>query len=84
MNINATIKKLQTAILQTGLAVSISRTQFYSAEQQRFIPIITLSTKVLAQNKKGEWKERDYTILRTSSQTEILLCMVEIYKVVSR
>lgn len=46
MNINATMRKLQIAILQTGLAIAISRSQFYSSEQKRFIPIISLSTKV--------------------------------------
>jgi len=46
VNISATMKKLQKAILQQGLVITITRGQFYSAEQQRFVPVITLSTKV--------------------------------------
>ena len=85
MNYNATIKKLQMAILQTGLAISISRSQFYSAEQNRFIPIITLSTPVFHYfEKKGVWKNQDYEIIRTSSQLDVLMCMVDIYKAVKR
>lgn len=84
VNINRTMKKLQMAILQTGLAVTINRTQFYSAEQHRFIPIISLSTKVYHYyRQKGEWGEQTYEILRTSSQADVLICLTEIYKAVS-
>lgn len=83
MNINGTMKKLQTAILQTGLPITISRSQFYSVDQNRFVPVITLSTKISALNKKGEWKDRDFKIIRTTSQVDALLCMVDIYKAVS-
>lgn len=50
MNINATMKKLQMAILQTGLPVSISRSQFYSADQSyiSFVDIIISFCKVIA------------------------------------
>ena len=84
MNISSTMKKLQKAILQNGLAVAISRSQFYSVEQNRFIPIISLSTKVTHYYEKlGEWKEQNYEIIRTSSQIDALMCMVDIYKAVS-
>lgn len=84
MNINATIKKLQAAILQTGLVITIGRSQFYSPEQKRFIPIISLSTKVAHYNEKTkEWKNQTFEIIRTSSQVDALLCMVDIYKAVS-
>lgn len=84
MNINVTMRKLQTAILQTGLAITISRSQFYSSEQKRFIPIISLSTKVYHYYEKaGEWKDQTFEIIRTSSQVDALLCMVDIYKAVS-
>ena len=82
MNINGTIKKLQTAILQSGLIITISRSQFYSADQKRFVPIITLSTKVSSLNKKNEWKEKEFEIIRTSSQIDVMLCLVDIYKAV--
>lgn len=84
MNINGTMKKLQMAILQNGLVITISRSQFYSQEQKRFIPMISLSTKVFHYYEKfGEWKDQTFEIIRTSSQVDALMCMVEIYKAVS-
>ena len=83
MNINNTMKKLQKAILQTGLAIAISRSQFYSNDQKRFIPIISLSTKITSCNKYGEWKDKTFEIIRTSSQVDALMWMVDIYKAVS-
>lgn len=84
MNINRTMKKLQMAILQTGLAITISRSQFYSTEQNRFIPMISLSTRVFHYyEKSGEWRDQTLEIIRTSSQADALMCMVDIYKAVS-
>lgn len=84
MNINGKMKKLQQAILQTGLAITIGHSQFYSTEQNRFIPIITLSTKVTHYYERLEiWKDQTYEIIRTSSQVDALMCMVDIYKAVS-
>ena len=84
MNINGTMKKLQLAILQTGLPITIGRTQFYSEERHRFIPMISLSTKVFHfYEKSGEWKDQTFEIIRTSSQADALMCMVDIYKAVS-
>ena len=83
MNKKGTMKKLQTAILQTGLAITISHNQFYSPDQKRFVPIIVLSTKVYSLGRDGEWKDRNYEILRTSSQIDALMYLVEIYKAVS-
>ncbi len=84
MNINGKIKKLQMAILQKGLVITISRSQFYSQEQKRFIPMISLSTKVFHYYEKfGEWKDQTFEIIRTSSQVDALMCMVDIYKAVS-
>lgn len=84
MNTNNTMKKLQKAILQTGLAIAINRSQFYSADQNRFIPIISLTTKVAHfYEKTQEWKDQTFEILRTSSQVDALMCMVDIYKAVS-
>ena len=84
MNINGTIKKLQTVLLQLGLPIAISRSQFYSADQKRFVPIITLSMKVSALTKMGTWKDINYEIIRTSSQVDVLLCLVDIYKAVRK
>lgn len=84
VNINGTMKKIQMAILQTGLVITISRSQFYSQEQKRFIPMISLSTKVFHYYEKfGEWKDQTFEIIRTSSQVDALMCMVDIYKAVS-
>lgn len=84
MNKNGAMKKLQTAILQQGIAITISRSQFYSADQKRFVPIITLSTKVSALSKMGIWKDINYEIIRTSSQVDALLCLVDICKAVRK
>ena len=84
VNINETMKKLQKAILQYGLVITITRGQFYSVDQKRFVPTITLSTKVFHYYEKiGEWKDQVFEIIRTSSQVDALMCMVEIYKAVS-
>lgn len=84
MNMNAMMNKLQTAILHKGLPISINRSQFYSAEQKRFIPVMTLSTKVYRLNEKtGIWSDKDYEIIRTCSQPDVLECLADIYKAVS-
>ena len=83
MNINSKMKKLQMAILQIGLAISINRSQFYSVEQNRFIPMVSLSTKVFHYYERlGEWKDQTFEIIRTSSQVDALMCLLEIYKAV--
>lgn len=64
MNINSKMKKLQMAILQSGLAISINRSQFYSVEQNRFIPMVSLSTKVFHYYERlGEWKDQTFEIM---------------------
>lgn len=83
MNINSKMKKLQMAILQSGLAISINRSQFYSVEQNRFISMVSLSTKVFHYYERlGEWKDQTFEIIRTSSQADALMCLLEIYKAV--
>ena len=64
MNLSSIMKKLQRAILQTGLVIKI------------------LSTPVLQQDKHGEWKTRDYEILRSASGIEIVKCLQEIWEAV--
>ena len=84
MNANKTIQKLQMAILQQGLAVTVSRRQFFSTKTQHFITITALNIKVLHFfKKKGEWKEQNYEIMSSASQLEIIECLLEIYKAVS-
>ena len=82
MNLNIIIRKLQRAILQKGLVIKIGSTQFYSSEQNRMITIHILSTRITYRNTHGEWKERDYEILRSASQIEIVNCLNDIWKAV--
>lgn len=74
------MRKLQRAILQKGLVIKIGSTQFYSAEQNRMITINILSTRITYRNTHGEWKERDYEILRSASQVEIVNCLNDIWR----
>ena len=82
MNLNIIIRKLQRAILQKGLVIKIGSTQFYSSEQNRMITIHILSTRITYRNTHGEWKERDYEILRSASQIEIVNCLNDIWQAV--
>lgn len=82
MNLNGVMRKLQRAILQTGLVIKIGTTQFYSVEQKRMITIYILSTRVLQKNRRDEWKEKDYEILRTASQIEVVNCLNDIWQAV--
>ena len=59
MNLNGISKKLQRAILQTGLIIKFSSRQFYSQEQKRLINMYSVSTPVMGRNKYGDWKEKD-------------------------
>lgn len=82
MNLNGIMRKLQRAILQKGLVIKIGSTQFYSKEQNRMITIHILSTRITYRNTHGEWKERDYEILRSASQIEIVNCLNDIWQAV--
>lgn len=82
MNLNAIMRKLQRAILQKGLVIKIGSTQFYSAEQNRMITIHILSTRITYRNTHGEWREKDYEILRSASQIEVVNCLNDIWQAV--
>lgn len=82
MNLNSIMRKLQRAILQKGLVIKIGSTQFYSAEQNRMITIHILSTWITYRNTHGEWKEKDYEILRSASQIEVVNCLNDIWQAV--
>lgn len=79
MNLNLTLKKLQRAILSTGLIVKIGTSQFYSPEQERMITMWILSTPTLQETRNG-WRMRDYEILRTASAVEAVKCLAEIWE----
>lgn len=79
-NLNSIMRKLQKAILSTGLVIKIGTTQFYSPEQQRMITMYILSTPIFTKNKNGEWKTKDYEILRSASQIDVVNCLNDIWK----
>ena len=82
MKLNQIMRKLQRAILRKGLVVKIGTTQFYSEQQNRMITIYILSTKVLQKIHDDEWKEKDYEIIRSASQIEIVNCLNDIWQAV--
>lgn len=79
-NLKAITKKLQKAILQTGLVIKMGSTQFYSQEQQRMITIYILSTTIIQRNQSGEWTDKNYEILRSASDVEIVRCLSDIWQ----
>lgn len=84
MNLKGKMKKLQTAIVGTGLVIKINSNQFFSAEQKRMITSYQIATPVtMWSEKKIEWVTRDYEILKSCSLAEIILCLADIYKAVS-
>lgn len=83
-SLNQTAKKLQRAILQTGLVIKMGYTQFYSPEQQRMITIYILSTTITQRNHTGEWTDKNYEILRSASNIEIVRCLVDIWEQVRK
>ena len=83
MNLNATMKKLQRAILSTGLVIKIGTSQFYSLEQGRMITMWILSTPTL-QNGRNGWRMRDHEILRTASAVEAVKCMADVWEQVKK
>lgn len=82
MKLNNTIKKLQKAILQKRLVIKINSHQFYSQEQSRMITMYVLSTPVIHIDNRGKCKERDFEILKSASQVDIVNCLVDIYRTV--
>ena len=78
MNLNTTMKKLQRAILSTGLIIKISTSQFHSPEQERMITVWILSTPTL-QNGRNGWRMRDYEILRSASAVEMVKCLADVW-----
>lgn len=79
MNLNATMKKLQRAILSTGLVIKVGTSQFYSPEQGRMITMWILSTPTLQNGRNGR-RIRDYEILRTESAVEAVKCLVDAWE----
>ena len=84
MNLNGRMKKLQTAIVRTGLVIKVNTHQFYSDDQKRMIISYSICTPIFYwSEKKSEWNTKDYEILKTCSMPEIIFCLLDIYKAVS-
>lgn len=83
MNLNGRMKKLQTAIIKTGLVIKVNTHQFYSVDQKRMITSYSICTPVTYYSeRKEEWKEKDHEILKTCSMPDIIFCLLDIYKAV--
>lgn len=83
MNLNGKMKKLQTAIVKSGLVIKVHTNQFYSADQKRMINSYRICIPVLHYYKKDEeWRDADYEILKTCSMPEVIICLLDIYKAV--
>ena len=84
MNLRGKLKKLQTAILKTGLVIKINQNQFFSDDQKRMITSYRICTPIDYYSEKyREWKVTDYEILKTCSMPEVIFCLLDIYKAVS-
>ncbi len=77
MNIKATIKKLQTALIQRGYIYKINTYQFFSAEQKRMITGYSVTEKQAYTKKNGEIGVHDVELLNTCSQVEALKWFAE-------
>ena len=83
MNLNGRMKKLQTAIVKAGLVIKINTHQFYSDDQNRMITSYSICTPVsYFSERKQDWKNMDFEILKTCSMPEIIFCLVDLYKAV--
>ena len=64
-----------------------SRSNWFSSEnwdepvsqQNRMITMYSLTTPVLQENRRGEWRMKDYEIIRTASQIDIVMTLREIW-----
>lgn len=85
MKLNGKMKKLQTAIVKSGLVIKIHTSQFFSGEQKRMITSYRICTPVgYYSEKREEWRMMDYEILKTCSMPDVIFCLRDIYKVVSK
>ena len=68
-NLNHTMRKLQTAIVQMGKRVKIYTRQFYSEEQDRMITIYSVMLPMWSEVKE---KMVDHELLKTCSTAEVV------------
>lgn len=83
MNIKATIKKLQRALISKGIIYKINTYQFYSEEQCRFITGYSVTEKQAYEKKNGEMSVKDVELLNTCSQVEVLQWFAEEWRKVN-
>lgn len=84
MNLRGKMKKLQTAIVKTGLVIKIHTNQFYSAEQKRMITSYRICTpNIYYSQRYEEYRYGDLEILKTCSMPDVIFCLLDIYKAVS-
>ena len=72
MNVNATIKKLQKALIGKGIIYKINTYQFYSKEQNRMITGYSVREKQTVIRPNGEATQKEVELLNTCSQIEVL------------
>lgn len=83
MDLRGKMKKLQTAIIKSGLIIKVNTNQFYSEEQARVINVYRVCTPVIYFSEKyHEWKEADYEIIKTCSMPDVIFTLHDIYKAV--
>ena len=46
------------------------------------ITMYTLSTRITYKNSRDEWKERDYEVIKSASQIDIVNCLNDIWQAV--
>ena len=84
MNLKGKMKKLQTAIVKTGLVIKIHTNQFYSDDQKRMITSYRVCTPIDYYSERyKEWRATDHEILKTCSMPDVIFCLLDIYKAVS-
>lgn len=77
------MKKLQTAIVKNGFVIKVNTHQFYSDDQERMITSYSICTPVTYySDRKKEWRNMDFEILKTCSMPDIIFCLHDIYKAV--
>lgn len=77
MNIKATTKKLQRALINKDIIYKINTYQFYSEEQQRLITGYSIAEKQAYQKKNGEMSVKDVEMLNTCSKIDVLQWFAE-------
>lgn len=82
MNLTGKMKKLQMAIVKSGLPVKVNTQQFHSVDQNRMINSYRVTIPVSSRTKDGEWKEKEYEVIKTCSMPEVIFCLADIWKAV--